>query len=63
MQAPCKDCKNRNQGCHSRCLAYIDFVQHNEAQRMAMGEKKAAANELRSYKRMACEKTRRKYAR
>lgn len=63
MQAPCKDCKNRNQGCNSRCLAYIDFVQHNEAKRMAIGEKKTAANEFRSYKRMACEKTRRKYAR
>ena len=23
--APCKDCENREIGCHSRCVAYIKY--------------------------------------
>ena len=28
--APCKDCSNREAGCHSRCPAYISFLKENE---------------------------------
>ena len=23
--APCKDCKDRSEGCHGKCQIYIDF--------------------------------------
>ena len=25
MKAPCKECKERNEGCHSRCEKYTAF--------------------------------------
>lgn len=25
MDAPCKDCKDRHIGCHSKCSKYADF--------------------------------------
>lgn len=30
MLAPCKDCKDREIGCHSKCERYKEFVEENE---------------------------------
>lgn len=29
--SPCLDCEYRHQNCHSKCTAYIDFVERNNA--------------------------------
>jgi hypothetical protein len=29
-KAPCKDCKERELGCHAKCEKYIDFKQERE---------------------------------
>lgn len=34
--APCKDCKDRNVGCHSTCQKYIEFQRINEQEREAI---------------------------
>ena len=33
MIAPCKDCKDRNPGCHSKCEKYIAFDKENQKRR------------------------------
>lgn len=63
MVAPCKDCKDRTSTCHSKCLKYIDYVQKNEAYKAIVKEKKIPGSLLRSHKRDACEKQRRKHER
>ena len=29
MQAPCKDCPEREPGCHSKCQKYADYKAYN----------------------------------
>lgn len=33
IQAPCKGCEQRHEGCHGKCKAYKDYVAQNEAQK------------------------------
>ncbi len=33
MSAPCKDCKERTPGCHSKCEKYIEFDKENQKRR------------------------------
>lgn len=35
IQAPCKDCKDRQLGCHSICQKYIDFKKEQEVINLA----------------------------
>ena len=35
MKAPCKDCPNRQVGCHSSCKAYQEFSAERESVREA----------------------------
>lgn len=33
MNVPCKDCPQREVGCHGRCESYAKFVRHREEAR------------------------------
>lgn len=33
MKTPCYKCKNRHQGCHAECEAYIEWNEANEKAR------------------------------
>lgn len=35
MNAPCKDCPDRSQGCHARCEKYAAFHADNERRKAA----------------------------
>lgn len=30
IEAPCKDCMERHEGCHGSCVKYMDWKQHLE---------------------------------
>lgn len=30
IKAPCKDCQNRQLGCHGSCQAYLDYDSRNK---------------------------------
>lgn len=41
MQAPCKNCEDRNVGCHSKCekyLAYAEYQKGVRQRRFAAGQ-------------------------
>ncbi|MBO5389409.1 MAG: hypothetical protein J6A59_15000 [Lachnospiraceae bacterium] len=38
--APCKDCGDREVGCHSTCKKYIDFKKENEKQKELINKEK-----------------------
>jgi hypothetical protein len=41
VNAPCKDCADRNAGCHSTCLAYKDYLEnHTKDLQMLYDDKK-----------------------
>ena len=44
MTAPCKDCKDRAPGCHSKCEKYIAFDKENQKRRAERLERKLAAD-------------------
>lgn len=33
MNVPCKDCPDRNAGCHSKCERYAEFDKENKLRR------------------------------
>lgn len=35
VKAPCKDCEDREPGCHSKCEKYIEYSKDREALREA----------------------------
>lgn len=35
VQSPCKDCSNRELGCHSTCKRYIQFQENTQAETKA----------------------------
>ena len=35
VQSPCKDCSNRELGCHSTCKKYIQFQEDTQAETKA----------------------------
>lgn len=39
---PCKDCKDRQVGCHSKCLAYLDYKEELEARKKTEREEQLA---------------------
>ena len=41
---PCKDCKDRQVGCHGKCKAYIDFKENAEKLKEKMQKEADAAN-------------------
>lgn len=43
--APCKDCPDREVGCHSKCSRYLNWKEQNEATKRA----KALEREANSY--------------
>lgn len=63
MKAPCLGCEERSISCHPKCLKYIDYVQANEVRKAEIKAKKIPGSLLRSHKRDACEKQRRKHER
>ena len=46
-KAPCKDCPNRQVGCHSTCEKYIEYKKESDRIR----EEKHAQNELKQFDR------------
>lgn len=42
MNVPCRNCKEREEGCHSKCERYSAFKE--EVERIRKTEKKAKAN-------------------
>lgn len=56
MKAPCKDCPDRQVGCHSTCEKYITFAKEKRQQNETI--KKAKHEENLKFSRMA-----KKYAR
>lgn len=47
MTAPCKDCGDRHQGCHSRCEAYKAYHAENKKR----CEDNQRINKLKEYQR------------
>lgn len=39
-QAPCKDCNDRQLGCHDRCEKYLNFKAENEKTKNMIRESK-----------------------
>lgn len=44
MTSPCKDCKDRTLGCHSKCEKYIAFDKENQKRRAERLERRNAAD-------------------
>lgn len=43
-QAPCKDCKDRQLGCHDKCNKYLGFKIENEKTKNMIRESKREHN-------------------
>lgn len=48
---PCKDCTDRQIGCHSTCSKYKAYVDLNEAHKAQLREIQALDNALKGYER------------
>ena len=48
---PCKDCTDRQIGCHSTCNKYTDYVEQNEKRKAQLREIQALDNALLGYER------------
>jgi hypothetical protein len=46
---PCLDCEYRHQNCHSKCTAYIDFVERNNAAKAEIARIKAGEQAYVAY--------------
>lgn len=58
MNVPCKDCKDRTPGCHSKCEKYIAYDKENQKARdkraicsMVYGESPEQKRRKRNYHR------------
>lgn len=47
--APCLDCEYRYPNCHSKCTAYIDFVERNNAAKAEIARTKAGEQSYLAY--------------
>jgi hypothetical protein len=47
--SPCLDCEYRHQNCHSKCTAYIDFVESYKAAKAEIARIKAGEQSYRAY--------------
>lgn len=62
--APCKDCQDdRHIGCHGTCEKYIEWKKRQELHKANIEANRAQGKMLRSVKRDACEKQRRRHKR
>lgn len=48
-QSPCKDCPDRELGCHSKCQKYIDFRKAVDADNLIKDQKRREDLEIYSY--------------
>ena len=48
-QSPCKDCPDREVGCHSKCQKYAEFRKGIDESNMAVDEKRRGDREWHSY--------------
>lgn len=56
---PCKHCKTRHEGCHSRCVDYLDWKRRREEIRQKQYEENAADGVIiKAIKRAAYDKRR-----
>ena len=44
MKAPCKDCADRQDGCHGRCDRYKEYKQEHEAAKQWVKQQAEADN-------------------
>lgn len=65
MTAPCKDCKDRTPGCHTKCEKYIAFDKENQKRRAERLERTHAAdpspNKISRARRYAVQRMRGNY--
>ena len=47
--APCLDCEYRHPKCHSKCTAYIDFVESNKAAKAEVARIKVGDSSYLAY--------------
>lgn len=47
--SPCLDCEFRHPKCHSKCTAYIDFVERNNAAKAEVARIKAGDSSYLAY--------------
>ena len=57
LNPPCKNCKDRYVGCHSKCLRYIDYQQLSLAKRKEEYEQKGINATVHSLKKEQNERT------
>ena len=60
IQEPCKDCSDREIGCHSSCRRYIDFQYLNQKEHDEVYKRKQIMHMVSERKVRAYEKKRRK---
>lgn len=49
IKAPCKDCQNRQVGCHSKCQGYLEYQAKNKAINTKRLEEHEKAYKLNGY--------------
>ena len=60
IQAPCKDCSDREIGCHSSCRRYIDFQSLNNKEHEEAYKQKQTIYMINEQRVKAYEKKRKK---
>jgi hypothetical protein len=45
-KAPCKNCADRELGCHSTCPLYLDFLEYQKERKAIIAENRRADNEF-----------------
>lgn len=57
-KAPCKDCADRELGCHSTCERYLEFLKYQKERKAIIAENRIADSEYhhcRRYSRIRCQ--------
>lgn len=49
INSPCKDCEEREIGCHSVCEKYQDYFKRNEERKQRIRDSKKALTDYRGY--------------
>ena len=49
INAPCKECKERNVGCHDKCEIYKDYTKERKKERLYMQEKQYGRRSVVGY--------------
>ena len=60
IDSPCKDCKDRYLGCHSKCEKYIEYKENKITQGIELRNNKINAYNVDSYFRKKIEKNRKR---